>query len=96
MKRDGFIAIVLVAGIGYGATLTATAASKVDDAHAKCLKASDYVGCLSVQKNKKRQFDNTVVKPQSKPTVQVSGFGFFADWMDSKDVGAGYDGFRIV
>jgi len=49
MKRYEFIAIVLVAGIGYGATLTATA-SKVDDAHAKCLKASDYVGCLSVQK----------------------------------------------
>lgn len=96
MKREVFITIVLVAGIGYGATLTATAASNVDDAHARCLKASDYVGCLSVQKNKKQQLAKTVAKPQPKPTVQVSGFGFFADWMDSKDVGAGYDGFRIV
>ena len=96
MKRDGFIAIVLIAGIGYGATLTATAASKVDDAHAKCLKASDYVGCLSVQKDEKKQLAKTVVRHNLEPTVQVSGFGFFADWMDPKDVGAGYDGFRIV
>ena len=30
MSRDGFIVIALVAGLSYGATLTATAASKVD------------------------------------------------------------------
>ena len=96
MKRDGFIAVLLVAGIGYGATLTATAASKIDDAHAKCLKASDYVGCLSIQKVDKQQLVKTVAKPQPKPTVQVSGFGFYADWMDTEDVGAEYDGFRIV
>ena len=96
MKRDGFIAIVLVAGIGYRATLTATAASKVDDAYAKCLKASDYLTCLGVQKNKKQQLAKAFAKPQPKPTVQVSGFAFFAYWMDPEDVGAGYDGFRIV
>ena len=96
MKRDGFIAVLLVAGIGYGATLAATAASKVDDAHAKCLKASDYVGCLSVQKVEKRQLVQTVAKAQPKPTVQVSGFGFYADWMETEDVGPEYDGFRIV
>ena len=89
MKRDGFIAIVLVAGIGYGATLTATAASKVDGAHEKCLKASDYVGCLSVQNVKKQKLAKTVAENKPKPTVQVSGFGFFADWMDPMDVGAG-------
>ena len=59
-------------------------------------KVSDYLGCLSVQKNKKQELTKTAPKPQLKPTVQVSGFGFFADWMDPKDVGAGYDGFRIV
>ena len=96
MKRDGFIAVLLVAGIGYGATLAATAASKVDDAHSKCLKASDYVGCLSVQKVEKHQLVQTVAKAQPKPTVQVSGFGFYADWMETEDVGPEYDGFRIV
>ena len=88
--------IVLAAGIGYGATLTATAASKVDNAHAKCLQASDYVGCLSAQKAEKQQLAKAIAKPQPKPKVQVSGFGFFADWIDPSDVGEGYDGFRIV
>ena len=95
MKRSGFIAIVLVAGIGYGAIHSATAASKADSAHAKCLKASDYVGCLSVQKVEKHQLVQTVAKAQPKPTVQVSGFGFYADWMETEDVGPEYDGFRI-
>jgi len=96
MKRDFFIVIALTAGISYGATMAATANSRVDDVHTKCLKASDYVGCLSVHSKKKKQAPQSAAKPQPEPKVQETGFGFLASWIDPKEVGSKYGGYRVT
>ena len=96
MKRDFWIVIGVAASASFAATMAATATSVVEDSHQKCLKASDYLGCLTAHQQQEKPAKTVAAKPAVPETVQQTGFGFLSSWMDPKEVGQNYGGYRVT
>ena len=96
MKRDFWIVMGVAASASFAATMAATATSVVEDSHQKCLKASDYMGCLTAHQQQQQPAKTVAAKPAVPQTVQKTGFGFLASWMDPKEVGQNYGGYRVT